>query len=234
MAETIVTTQNMIAVSVSTRSAQDSSKAPLSIQVKSSVVRALPPSATSKKTMMEKSAASTRPPEVTSCAPRSPRPRPKKPARIAPTSGRNTMATSNTASALHHVDVFDGDGAAVAEIDHQDRQADGRFRGRHGQDEEGKDLANEIIQVGREGHQIDVDRKQHELDRHQDHDDVLTVQEDAQDPQGKEDCGHRQVVSQSDLEHHTPPPLGTSLSSTPSARWRATCLEIDWRRTPSR
>src|SRR5690554_3080462 len=107
--------------------------------------------------MMEKRAASTRAPLVTSCAPLSPSGRPRKPARIAPSKGRNTMATSSTASALHHVDVFDGDGAPVAEVDHQDCQSDRRFRRRNREHEEGEDLPHEIVQVRREGDKIDID-----------------------------------------------------------------------------
>src|SRR5690625_2211998 len=166
----MVTTQNITAVRVSTFSAHESSKAPMSIQVASSVVRALPPSATSKKTMIEKRADITRPVLVTTCAPRSPMARSKKPAMIAPISGRNTMATSSTVSTLHHVDVFDGDGAPVAEEDHQNRQADRRLGGGHRQHEQGKDLPHKVVQVRREGHQVDVDRQQQELDRHEDDD----------------------------------------------------------------
>src|SRR5690625_1162147 len=173
--------------------------------------------------MIEKSAASTRPPLVTSCAPRSPSARPKKPATIAPSNGKNTMATSSTASALHQVDVFDSDGAPVAEEDHQDRQSDRRLGGRHRQHEEGEDLPHKVVQVGREGHQVDVHGQQHELDRHQDDDHVLAVQEDAQDPQSEEDRGNRHVMAEPDLQHQIPPPRATSLSSTASDLLWATC-----------
>src|SRR5690606_7164639 len=45
---------------------------------------------------------------------------------------------------------------------------------------------------------VDVDRKQDELDRHQDDDDVLPVQEDAKNPECEQDCGDREVVSKAD------------------------------------
>src|SRR5690554_2692619 len=154
----MVTTQNMTAVRVSTRSAQESSKAPLSIHVTSSVVRALPPRATSAKTTIESRADITRPPLVTSCAPRSPMARPKKPAMKAPSSGRNTMRTSSTVSALHQVDVFDGDGAPVPEEHDQDRQTDCRLSGSYSPHEQGEDLPNEVVQMRRKGDQVDVDR----------------------------------------------------------------------------
>ena len=43
-----------------------------------------------------------------------------------------------------------------------------------------EDLAHQVLQVGREGDEVDVHRQQHQLDRHQDDDDILTVQEDAE------------------------------------------------------
>src|SRR5262245_33512365 len=68
------------------------------------------------------------------------------------------------ASALHEIDVFDRDGAAVAEIDDEDGKADRRLGGGDGQDEEREDLPHQIVKEGREGDEIDVDREQHELD----------------------------------------------------------------------
>ena len=62
------------------------------------------------------------------------------------------------------VDVFDLDGAAVAEIDHQDGEADRRLGGGHGQHQHGEDLADHVAQEDREGDEVDVDREQHQLD----------------------------------------------------------------------
>ena len=55
--------------------------------------------------------------------------------------------------------------------------------------------------MGRKRDQVDVDREQHQLDRHQDDDDVLAVQEDAEDPEREQDRGDRQIMGQADLEH---------------------------------
>ena len=85
------------------------------------------------------------------------------------------------------VDVFDVDGAAVAEEDDQDGEADGRLGGGHGQDEHGEDLADQVAQVGRERDEVDVHREQDQLDRHQDDDDVLAVQEDAEHAEREQD-----------------------------------------------
>jgi len=71
------------------------------------------------------------------------------PARIAPISGRKTIAEYIPASALHHVDVLDLDRAAVAEEDDQDRQADGGLGSGDGEDEKREDLADEIAEMRR-------------------------------------------------------------------------------------
>src|ERR1700730_15909890 len=180
-------------------------------------------------------AARTTPAQVTTCDPRSPIQRPKKPAMNAPKSGRKTAAIV-TGSAFHRVDVFDGDGAAVAEIDDEDGEADRRLRRGHGQHEHGEDLPDEIVQEIGEGDEVDVDGEQHQLDRHQNDDDVLAVQEDAEDAEREQDRGDREIVSEADLEHfgQTPCPGRTLTISSVSSRLRPTCRAIRCRRTPSR
>src|ERR1700722_20936557 len=101
--------------------------------------------------------------QVTSCEPRSPRTRPRKPARMAPSSGRKTMATY-IRLAPHLIDILDLDRAAIAEIDDQDRQADGRLAGRDGQHEERENLADEIAEEGGKGDEIEIAGEQHQLD----------------------------------------------------------------------
>src|SRR5258708_35847796 len=161
-------------------------------------------------------------PQVTSWAPRSPVQRPNNPAMMAATSGRKTAAMLTSISALHQVDVFDFDGAAIAEIDEQDGEADRRLGGRDGQHEHGEDLADEIMQEGREGNEVDIDREQDQLDRHQDDDDVLAVEKDAENAQGKEHCGDGEIVGKADFEHsvQTPFPISTLTTSTEAARVR--------------
>ena len=56
----------------------------------------------------------------------------------------------------------------------------GRLGGGDGQHEQREDLPDEVVEIGREGHQVDVHREQDQLDRHQDDDDVLAVDEDAE------------------------------------------------------
>src|SRR5687768_17213233 len=199
----MVTTRIITPDSVSRRTAHSTSTPPARIQVASgstcgsSFCRM---SANTKKpSAIDKSIA----PQVTICAPRSPIARPKNPAIAAARSGRKTTANA-TASASHHADVFDLDRAAVAEIDHEDGEADRRLGGRHGQHEHREDLADEVVEQYREGDEVDVDREQHQLDRHHDDDDVLAVEKDAEHAGREEDRRDGQVMREADLHRLTP------------------------------
>src|SRR5579864_1224499 len=217
MAETMVTTATITALKVSKCSAQSTCSFTASMKLKSGVTNSSPPTATRKKNQMPSAAEARSPPQVTTCAPRSPIQRPKKPAMIAPSSGRKTTAT-DTPSPLHHVDVFDLDGAPIAVIDHQDRKADRRLRRRHRQHEHREHLPHQIVQKRRERNEVDVDREQHQLDLHQDDDDVLAIEEDAENAKREEDCGDGQVVREADLEHGLRPPPRCAPSPAPRFR----------------
>ena len=54
----------------------------------------------------------------------------------------------HVASAFHQVDVFDRDGAAVAEIDDEDGKTDGGFGGGDGEHEQREHLPHQIAQIG--------------------------------------------------------------------------------------
>src|SRR5580704_15752943 len=161
-----------MAVSVSMRRLQSTEKLPDVNQLVSVCVRASPCSATSMKIFIEMAAASSIGPQVIICDPRSPILRPNKPATNAPNSGRKTAARSNvkSISALHQMDVFNRDAAAVAEINHKDREADGRLGGGDGQHNHGEDLAEQIVLINRKSDKVDINRQQHQFDRHQNHD----------------------------------------------------------------
>src|SRR5207244_4476607 len=75
----------------------------------------------------------------------------------------------------------------------------------------GKDLADDIAEEGRERHQVDVYREQDQLDRHQDDDDVLAVEEYAEDSEREQDRGDREIMSEPD---------GHFTHSAASASWR--------------
>src|ERR1700754_1316175 len=137
-------------------------------------------------------------PVVTSFAAVLPMMRLPRPATTAASSGRNTRSWITAGSALHPIDVIDRDGAAATEVDHEDGKADGRLTRRDRQHEHREDLADEVVQIGREGHQIDVHAEQDELDRHQDDDDVLPVEEDAEHTHDEEDRRNDEIMLETD------------------------------------
>src|SRR5437764_11084119 len=214
IAETMVTATIITPDSVSSRSDHWTSTPPAAIQVTNGTICACSCARISRNSGMPRIADSTSAPQVTSWAPRSPIVRPKKPAIKAASSGRKTTATAK-GSAPHHPDVLDLDRAAVAEIDDQDRQADRRLGRRHGQHEHSEDLADEIVEDDREGDEVDVDRQQHQLDRHHDDDDVLAIEKDAEDPEREQDRGNGQVMGQADRHRINPRPRRQSAPSPP-------------------
>src|SRR5689334_7356629 len=211
------TVASITAESVSRRSAQSTFRSPASVQVKSETTRLCWWRATSTKMKVASTAERIISPQVTIWAPRSPIQRPKKPAMKAPRSGPKTARTAM--SALHQVDVFDRDGAAVAEVDDEDGEADRRLGGGDGEDEHGEDLADQVAEEGGEGDEVDVDGEQHQLDRHEDDDDVLAVEEDAEDPEREEDRGDGKIVSEPD-RHFTHSAASASESPCPDATLR--------------
>src|SRR5918993_4139014 len=104
---------------------------------------------------------------------------PNRPATTAPTSGASGTASrvdaervalmSKPSSALQRIQLVDVDARLVAEQQHQQRQADGRFGRRHRQDEEDEDLAVHVAEEVREGDEVHVDGQQHQLHAHQQH-----------------------------------------------------------------
>src|SRR5438094_5819868 len=204
----MVTTRIITPLSVSSRSDHVTSTPPATIQLASGITREPSLARMSRNRKMPSTADSKRAPQVTSCAPRSPITRPKKPAIIAAISGRKTTATAKE-SALHHVDVLDRDCAAVAEVDDEDRETDRSLRRGNRQHEHGEGLADEIVEKDRKRHQVDADRQQHQLDRHQHDDDVLAVQEDPEDAQREKDRSHPKIMRETNCHYRVPPPTGT-------------------------
>src|ERR1700722_1314090 len=152
------------------------------------------------------------------------------PAMMAPSSGRKKIASYMLPLALHQIDVVDRDRAAVAEIGDQDGEPDGGLRRRDREHDQRIDLADDVAEEGRERDQVDVDGEQDELDRHQDDDDILAVEEDAQNPEREQDRGNRQIVAEPD-DHCSPCPDLTLTTSIAVDRRRATWSAIFCRRT---
>src|ERR1043166_707881 len=146
-----------------------------------------------------------------------------RPATMQPSSGRKTMAWYiGVGLALHQIDVFDRDRAAVAIEHDQDGEPDGGLGRRNGQHQQREDLPDQVAEERGERHQVDVDGEQDQLDRHQDDDDVLAVDEDAEDPEREQDRGDREVVPEPD-GHVRPCPGVTFTTSIAVSRVRATC-----------
>src|SRR5436190_21348767 len=165
---------------------------------------------------------------VTVCAPARPICLPNRPATIAPTSGAIGTTVSSAGervvamsccSALERVELVDGDGRARSEQHDEDGEADGRLRGGDGEDEEDEDLAGHRIgarlrvEVVRERDEVQVDGEQHQLDRHQQHDQVLAIEEDADHRQREQDRADGEVVAERDrAERHRRSPTGLTAS----------------------
>src|SRR3954447_25145520 len=198
--ETMVTTRIITPDSVSSCSAQSTSTPPARIQVASGMICGSSAARMLVNSRMPDAIDSSIAPQVTSCDPRKPICRPKNPAIAAASSGRKTTATA-TGSASHHVNVFDLDRAAVAEIDDEDRQTDRRLGRRDGQHKHREDLADKVVQRGRKGDEVDVDGEQHQRDRHHDDNDVLAVQKNAEDAEREQDRCDGQVMREADFTH---------------------------------
>src|SRR4029079_6190304 len=121
--------------------------------------------------------------------------------------------------ALHQINVFNRDRTAVAEIDHQHRKADRCFGRGDCQHQQREHLADDVAKEGRERHQVDVDGEQDQLDRHQDDDDVLAIQEDAEDPEREQDGADREIVPQTN-SHFTHSAASASCSPCPDVTLR--------------
>jgi len=80
---------------------------------------------------------------------------------------------------FEQVHKLHGHGSSGPVVDHKQGQANGRFCRSHRKDKEGKDLAYKVIYVQGEHQEIGVDSQQHQLNRHQHNNDVLSIQEDA-------------------------------------------------------
>src|SRR5689334_590524 len=187
---------------------------------------------------------------VTVCATKRGNTLQKMPAMIAATSGASGMTSSRlglsvsvTRSALQGAQVFDVDGATLAEQHDEDRKADGRFRRRDGQHEEHEDLPVDVAEESRKRHEIEIHREQQQLDAHQQQDEVLAVDEHAGDRDREQHAGDGEQPVELD---HGPFPFetgsvgaaGFSASSftmrTRSSRRTATCFAMSCCLRPAR
>src|SRR5687767_1424705 len=114
------------------------------------------------------------------------------------------MALRSTFQAVEVLDVY---GVDAAEQHDEDRETDRRLRRGDGQDEEHEPLPRRIAEEMRESDEIHVHREQHQLDRHQQHDKVLAVEEDADDRYREQDRREHEIVRK---RYHGPTPPASS------------------------
>src|SRR3546814_11200658 len=76
---------------------------------------------------------------------------------------------------LHPVGIVDGNGAAAAEVDDQNREPDRRLAGGHGQHEHREHLPDEVAKRGAERDKIDITRKHDQLDAYHDDNVIFAV-----------------------------------------------------------
>jgi D-arabinose 5-phosphate isomerase GutQ len=146
-----------------------------------------------------------------------------------PPAAPGAPAGTGSSSSLQRVQVFDVDRAQVAEQHHQDRQADRRLRGGDRQDEEDEHLARDVAQEMREGDEIHVHREQHQLDRHQQDDHVLAVEEDADHGDREQQRAEHQEMGERQ-RHQSSFALAMDTSRTRSSRRARTCSAGSWAR----
>jgi hypothetical protein len=94
---------------------------------------------------------------------------------------------------LQQVDLVNVKGLARAIDGDDDSQPDGGFGCGDDHDEEDEDLSGDLMPHMREGDEGEVNGVEHELNRHEDGDDVAFDKE-AGDADGEEDGGEDQVV----------------------------------------
>ena len=78
----------------------------------------------------------------------------------------------------------------------QNGEADRRFGCGDSKDEEHEDLAGRVAEIMREGDEINIHGQQHQLDRHQQNDDVAAVQEDPDHADREQDRAQHQIMLQ--------------------------------------
>src|SRR5690606_34245141 len=109
----------------------------------------------------------------------------------------------------------------------------------HGEDEEHEYLPGRVAGVARERDEVDVDREQHQLDRHQQDDHVLAVEEDARDADAEQRRAQREVVAErkalGEQFHYLPsPPASPSDAGASGAAGRMGSIRTMRKRSAAR
>src|ERR1039458_378559 len=153
--------------------------------------------------------------------------RPKKSITAAPMSGtsgisqmrsRKFIVTSSSWSGLpfQEIDLVDQHRLLIAEQRDENAQTYGRLGHGHGDHKDRENLPVERLQVAAEGHQVQVDGVENQLDRHHDDDDIA-AQQNAEGADEQQSDAEDQVVSGCDgVKHFRLLRFGVKPSSGPS------------------
>src|SRR6185436_12954295 len=191
-----VMTRIITADSASSRSERSSEKSPTLIQLKSvwtiwRLSGGMPANASTCITAIANESAITavaRPPEIDFG-----RRFPRNALTRNPPNGRSGMRAS-TGSPFQRRERFGIERFAMAEQANHEREADRRFSGSDGHDEERDDLAIDFAELPAERHERQVDGVQHDLDRHQQRDEVA-AQKYAGRADGEQQARQHQVMA---------------------------------------
>src|SRR5713226_7921433 len=124
---------------------------------------------------------------------------PNRPLMAEPRSGSAGRSRDSSGWTLEfeEVDALDIEGLAIARDQNDDAEADGRFRGGHDDDEEDEDLAVELVERLAESHEGEIDGVEHQLDGHEDGDDIA-LEDEGNDAESEENGAEDQVVVRGD------------------------------------
>src|ERR1051326_1182490 len=126
--------------------------------------------------------------------------RPNRPLIRKPMKGRIGMS-QRFMSVFHGADVVDHQRLPVLEYGQNNGQPDGRFGGGHDHYEETEDMPVHLFQLVGESDEAEIHRVQHQLDGHEDGDDVAAVDESG-DAEPEQDRAENQVPTQGNAGWH--------------------------------
>ena len=82
----------------------------------------------------------------------------------------------NVGLSSKEVDPIHRNRTAHSVVDHEQPEPDGRFGRSYGQNQQGEDLSQGIVEGEGEPNPVEVDGQEHQFDTHQQDEDVLTVE----------------------------------------------------------
>jgi len=103
---------------------------------------------------------------------------------------------------LHRIDIVDVQRAAILEYRQNDRQTHGRFGRRHHHYEEGQQVSIHLLPLIRKGDEAQVDCVEHQLNRHEDGNDIAP-EEETGNTQREQDRAQRKEPGNRNFRHQS-------------------------------